>query len=156
MRRSDPFDDQPWWLISVKPGMEASYRRWNRVIIWSLAFVVASVFAMTLTPQPGHAAFAEHKMSLKIEIQVQSLTPSIARELGISADVSGVVITSVDPSSPAAAAGLERGDVIQEVNRKAVRSPEEYNKTLTETRGKAVLLLVNRGGSTHFVIVEPR
>ena len=87
---------------------------------------------------------------------MQSLTPSIARELGISTDVSGVVITSVDPSSPAAAAGLERGDVIQEINRKAVRSPEEYNKTLTETRGKAVLLLVNRGGSTHFVIVEPR
>jgi S1-C subfamily serine protease len=155
MRRSNPFDDQPWWLISVKPGMEASYRRWNRVIIWSLAFVVASVFAMTLTPQPGHAAFAEHKMSLKIEIQVQSLTPSIARELGISADVSGVVITSVDPSSPAAAAGLERGDVIQEVNRKAVPSPEEYNKALAETRGKAVLLLVNRGGSAHFVILEP-
>jgi len=89
-------------------------------------------------------------------VQVQSLTPSIARELGISTDVSGVVITSVDPSSPAAAAGLERGDVIQEVNRKAVRSPEEYHKTLAETRGKAVLLLVNRGGSTHFVIVEPR
>jgi hypothetical protein len=41
--------------------MEASSRRWNRVIIWSLAFVVASVFAMTLTPQPGHAAFREHK-----------------------------------------------------------------------------------------------
>ena len=143
MRRNDPFDDQPWWLISVKPGMEASSRRWNRVIIWSLAFVVASVFAMTLTPQPGHAAFAGRKISL-------------SRELGISTDVSGVVITSVDPSSPAAAAGLERGDVIQEVNRKAVRSPEEYNKALAETRGKAVLLLVNRVGSTHFVIVEPQ
>jgi S1-C subfamily serine protease len=143
MRRSDPFDDQAWWLISVKPGMEASSRRWNRVIIWSLAFVVASVFAMTLTPQPGHAAFAGRKISL-------------SRELGISTDVSGVVITSVDPSSPAAAAGLERGDVIQEVNRKAVRSPEEYNKALAETRGKAVLLLVNRVGSTHFVIVEPQ
>ena len=61
MRRSNPFDDQPWWLISAKPGIEASSRRWNRVIIWSLAFVVASVFAMTLTPQPGHAAFAGHK-----------------------------------------------------------------------------------------------
>ena len=143
MRRTNPFDDQPWWLISVKPGMEASSSRWNRVIIWSLAFVVASVFAMTLTPQPGHAAFAGRKISL-------------SRELGISTDVSGVVITSVDPSSPAAAAGLERGDVIQEVNRKAVRSPEEYNKALAETRGKAVLLLVNRVGSTHFVIVEPQ
>jgi serine protease Do len=59
-----------------------------------------------------------------------------------------VVITSVEPSSPAAAAGLERGDVIQEVNRKAVHSAEEYNKALAETRGKAVRLLVNRGGST--------
>ena len=67
MRRSNPFDDQPWWLISVKPGMEASSRRWNGVIIWSLAFVVASVFAMTLTPQPGHAAFAGHKISRKID-----------------------------------------------------------------------------------------
>jgi serine protease Do len=123
--------------------MEASSRRSNRVIIWSLAFVVASVFAMTLTPQPGHAAFAGHKISL-------------SRELGIATDVSGVVITSVDPSSPAAAAGLEPGDVIEEVNRKAVRSPEEYNVALAETRGKAVLLLVNRGGSAHFVNLEPQ
>ena len=67
MRSSKPFDHQPWWMISVKPDMEASFRRWNWVVIWSLAFVVASVFAMTLTAQPGHAAFAGHKIFLKID-----------------------------------------------------------------------------------------
>ena len=87
-------------------------------------------------------------------IQVQNLTPAIAHELGISSSVRGVVITSVDPSSPVASAGLEQGDVIQEVNRKPIRNVAEFNQAVRGSQGHSVLLLVNRGGSTHFVVVE--
>jgi serine protease Do len=65
-------------------------------------------------------------------------------------------VTSVDPASAAAAAGLSRGDVIQEVNHKPVTSIEEYKQALAATGKKSVLLLVNQGGVSHFVAVEPQ
>jgi serine protease Do len=89
-------------------------------------------------------------------VEVQNLTPSIARDLGISASTRGVVVSSVDPSSAAAAADLERGDIIQEVNRKPVLNVAEYNEVLSATRDQSVLLLVKRGTATRFVVIEPQ
>jgi serine protease Do len=89
-------------------------------------------------------------------VQVQNLTPAIARELGTQENSHGVVVSSVDPSSVAAAADLEQGDVIKEVNRKPVRNVQEFRHALAETHGQSVLLLVSRGGATHFVVVEPQ
>jgi len=87
-------------------------------------------------------------------VQVQDLTPAVAQELGISRTTRGVVITSVDPASAAAAADLERGDVIQEVNRKPVHNVREYTQALAEAHGQSILLLVSRGDATHFVVVQ--
>ena len=89
-------------------------------------------------------------------VQVQNLTPAIASDLGISARTTGVVITSVDPSSPAAAADLESGDLIQEVNHKPVRNVAEYDRAIGEIHEQQVLLLVKRGATTRFVVVEPQ
>ena len=54
---------------------------------------------------------------------MQPLTPAIASSLGVRRHVSGVVVTAVDPSSDAAAKGLQRGDMILSVNRVAVTTP---------------------------------
>lgn len=89
-------------------------------------------------------------------VQVQNLTPAIAQELGISTNTRGVVVTSVDPSSAAAASDVERGDVIQEVNRKPVHNVQEYNQAVAATHGGQVLLLLNRNGSSHYVVVAPQ
>ena len=51
---------------------------------------------------------------------------------------------------------LERGDVIQEVNRKPVRNIEQYRQALAGADKQPVLLLINRGGTTHFLIVPPQ
>jgi serine protease Do len=87
-------------------------------------------------------------------VQVQNLTPSIARELGVSAGTPGVVITSVDPSSAAAAAGLDRGDIIQEVNRKPIRNVADYDRALSEVHNQSVLLLVSRDSTTRYVVIQ--
>jgi serine protease Do len=89
-------------------------------------------------------------------VQAQNLTPEIARDLGISTNASGVVITSVDPASTAAAAGLDRGDVIQEVNRKPVHNMAEYDRAVAALHDESVLLLVSRGTATRFVVVQPK
>ena len=88
-------------------------------------------------------------------VNVQTLTPELASQLGLPRDTTGVAVTSVDPSSPAAAAGLQRGDAIQEVNRKPVRNVAQYRDAVAATAGQAVLLLVNHGGTTRFVVVQP-
>lgn len=81
-------------------------------------------------------------------VQVQNLTPAIARDLGLSTNTSGVVITSVDPSSAAAFAGLQRGHVIQEVDRKPVSNVAEYRQALMGSHNQAILLLVDRAQAT--------
>jgi serine protease Do len=65
----------------------------------------------------------------------------------------GVVVTDVDPSSPAAAAGLREGDVIQEVNRVPVAGVSEFQRAMQKASGGSVLLLVSRGGYTLYIAV---
>jgi len=88
-------------------------------------------------------------------IHVQELTPDIAEQLNLPAGTHGVIVSDVDPASPAVNADIQRGDVIQEVNHIAVANIEQYKRALAGADNKPVLLLVNRGGTTHFVVVEP-
>ena len=79
-------------------------------------------------------------------ISVEDLDAGTARELGLPAATKGVVVTDVDPASQAAASGLKRGDVIQEVNHVRVANTEDFNRALHKA-GDESLLLVNRGGN---------
>jgi serine protease Do len=83
-------------------------------------------------------------------VTVQDLDADTAQQLGLSPATTGVVVTSVDPSSPMASAGLQRGDVIQEVNHQRVNNVAEY-KAAVRKAGQHPLLLVNRQGSTLFL-----
>jgi serine protease Do len=88
-------------------------------------------------------------------VSVTNLNPQLRQQLGLPSGMTGVVVTAVEMGSPAAEAGLRRGDVIQEVNRRAVSNVSEFDRAVRQG-GDAVVLLVNRGGNTMFVVVEPR
>lgn len=88
-------------------------------------------------------------------LTVQKVTPQIAESLGLERP-EGVVITAVEPGSPGDEAGLRRGDVILEIDRKPVRSLADYGKALGETKkGRGILFLVRRGESTLFLALKP-
>jgi serine protease Do len=88
-------------------------------------------------------------------VNVQNITSDIAGQLNLPASTKGVIITSIDDASPAAAAGLNRGDVIQEVNHKPVTSVAEYQKAVAASpANQPLLLLINEGGITRYVVVE--
>ena len=87
-------------------------------------------------------------------IDVQDLTPEISQQLNLPSGTHGVVVTSVDPASAAAAAGINRGDLIQEINHKPVTSASQYRQLMSGASGQPILLLINRGGITSFVVVE--
>jgi len=102
------------------------------------------------------AAVEKATAASPLGLQVDRLTPQIAERLGIPANTKGVVVTNVEPGSPADGAEIHSGDVIREVNRKPVSTPEALEKAIGErTLGKPVLLLVQRGGSTVFITVAP-
>ena len=87
-------------------------------------------------------------------VQVEDLTPAIAQQLQLPESTTGVVVSSVDPSSVAADSGLNRGDVIQEVNHKPVSSVRQFKQAVSASKSGPVLLLVNRGGRTLYLAIE--
>ncbi|MFA5908784.1 MAG: DegQ family serine endoprotease [Vicinamibacterales bacterium] len=87
----------------------------------------------------------------KFGMTVEPLTPEIANRLELDTDVQGVVVTDVDPSGAAASAGLQEGDVIQQINGRSVRSVEQVRSGLDAASDKPVVLLVARGGASLFV-----
>ncbi|MFT3923625.1 MAG: Do family serine endopeptidase [Myxococcales bacterium] len=80
-----------------------------------------------------------------------ALTPELARRIDYSGP-GGVVVTGVAPGSAADRAGLTRGDVIEEVNRKAVQSEAQVEEALS--KGKALLKLHRQGGTFFAVFGE--
>ena len=86
-------------------------------------------------------------------LTVQRLTPEIARSLGLE-DARGVLITAVDPEGRGAEAGLRRGDVILEIDRKPIRDLSDYEKAIAETKDKNLLLLVRRGDANIFLALK--
>lgn len=109
-----------------------------------------------LTEKEEQAATGESAGAALTGVQVENLSQQDAQQLGLPVNTQGVVVTQVDPSSQAAAADLQRGDVIQEVDRKPVRNMQQYREAMASVGNQAVLLLVNRGGTTHYIVVQPK
>ena len=86
-------------------------------------------------------------------VSVQNLDAETAQDLKLPPSAQGVVVTDVSPSSEAADAGLRRGDVIQEVNHKPVKSTADFEHAVRSSKEENTLLLVNRNGSTLYLAV---
>jgi serine protease Do len=102
-----------------------------------------------------NASAAESPIHPSMGITVQTLTPQIARELGLKKSA-GVVVTGVEPGSPAAEANIQVGDVIQSVNRKPVKNVDDFVKIVEKAKDGNLLLLVQRGQRTLFAAVTPK
>ncbi|MBI3355338.1 MAG: Do family serine endopeptidase [Nitrospirae bacterium] len=90
-------------------------------------------------------------------LRVQALDNALMSQLNISTKTAGVVITSVEPGGQAEAAGLQRGDVIQEVNHETVKTLDDYQKAAGKIKkDELAVLLVNRQGNSLFVAVNPK
>ncbi|UCE07766.1 MAG: PDZ domain-containing protein, partial [bacterium] len=101
-------------------------------------------------PQPGEP---EEQTYQKLGLSVQDLTPDIANQLGYKNE-QGVLVADVAGGSPAEDAGLQRGDLIKEVNRAKVTSVKAFKAAIGKLdSGDSAALLVRRGQNTFFVAI---
>jgi serine protease Do len=87
-------------------------------------------------------------------VQTQDISPELAERLNLE-DITGVLVSDVDPDSPAARSGIRRGDVILEINRKQVKNMKDYY-ALAGKKGPSdtLLMLVKRGGTSIYIAVK--
>ena len=87
-------------------------------------------------------------------VTVAPLTEAARAEMGVNDTVNGVVVTELQPESPAAKAGLQRGDVIVRLGNQDVETPDALQSALDSVESDPALVLINRGGNQIFVAVE--
>jgi serine protease Do len=89
----------------------------------------------------------------KAGLALRDLTPELRRQLGLDAGARGVVVFGVQPDGAAAMSGLQRGDLITEINRRPVRNVSEANRALN-TKAKSIVLRVARGQMNMIVVLD--
>ena len=92
----------------------------------------------------------------RLGLELAPITPDIAGQLGIPRGTQGLVVASVDPAGPAANAGIQTGDIIQQINRQAVHNGADVQSTLAKSDGHPALLQILRQGQSIFVAVPLR
>jgi len=81
-------------------------------------------------------------------LSVRDLDEELMRRMALPAGTQGVVVSRVDPSGPAFDADIQRGHVLLEINRRPVRTVEEFRRLMASARsGDVLTLYVYRPGS---------
>jgi serine protease Do len=85
-------------------------------------------------------------------LELAPIDQGMRRQYRIPKEVEGVVVTKVASDSPAAALGIEPGDVIMSVDQQPVKTPQEAAEQLKQAAANGnILLLLNRHGTSQFV-----
>ncbi len=87
----------------------------------------------------------------RLGLDVRPLTPELARQMNLKS-TEGVIVAKVDDGSAAAEAGVQRGDVIREINRQRVRSMADYERLVKDVKeGDRLTVLLQRGPMSLYV-----
>lgn len=93
----------------------------------------------------------------KLGLALEELTPENRARFDLPKDAGGVLVTAVEPGSPAAGKGIRPGDLILRVGNSAVTTPEQVIKAVDEARAgerKAVVFLIRQGDDNRFVALQ--
>ena len=90
-------------------------------------------------------------------VTVGDIKPEMRKQFNIPDEVKGAIITAVSPDSPSADADIKVGDVLVEIDGKAVKDADEAVKMSEEVKRKSsVRVRVNSRGATRFVVIEEK
>jgi serine protease Do len=93
----------------------------------------------------------------ELGMNVETLTPEVARELGYDRDTRGVVVTQVDPSGLAARVGIRPGDMVVSVGGTPIQSLADFRQALQDRDVEAgIRMQIQRDGVRRFVYLKSR
>jgi len=94
------------------------------------------------------------KIEESFGLSVQELTPEIAEGLSLKGE-KGVVISGVKKGSPASDAGLQRGNLIQEIEHEQVENLSDYKRIMKESSSKKqIIIVIKQRGHSRYVVLK--
>jgi serine protease Do len=87
-------------------------------------------------------------------VTVTDIDKSIRHHLKVPVSVEGAMVLHIDDESPAFAAGLRPGDIMQEINREQVHTSQQAVDLSKKLRGQELLLRVWSDGASRFMTVS--
>ncbi|MFQ5432610.1 MAG: DegQ family serine endoprotease [Nitrospinota bacterium] len=155
------FDNKVVKTYEVLPRLVAAHKPGSKVKVQVVRDGKKKTFSITLgalkTARTRTAMMEKKKeKSTQYGLVIEDITPELAKNFQLEKS-SGAIVTQLMPGGPAQRAGITRGDVIEEVNRKPISSAAEFYD-LTSKAGKedAVLLTVRRGSTSTFIVIKPQ
>ncbi|HSB42236.1 MAG TPA: DegQ family serine endoprotease [Methylomirabilota bacterium] len=132
-------------VAATSPGRAVPLKVWRDKGEKSLEIKIGE------TPDETVALKSTNKGKSLLGLDVRPITPELARQLNLRS-AEGAIVFSVEEESPAAEAGLQRGDVIREVNRQKVRSVQDFERITKDVKdGDRVTVLLQRGPQSLYV-----
>ena len=102
----------------------------------------------------GQEPAPEGKTTEKFGLSVQELTPAVAKALGYKSE-KGVVVVLVKPESAADEAGIQKNDLVKEVNRSPISSIGDFRRAMEHVgKNESVAMLLRRGNNTFYVALQ--
>jgi serine protease Do len=142
--------DLPRLVAATRPGTAVDIKVLREGKDMSVRATLSTQDDKELAGRPGDSAATRGKLGMAI----QDITPQMAQSLGLK-EARGVVVSQVEPGSPADEAGIRAGDVILEVNRNKVRNVRETQAALEKGGSdRGALFLVKRGDSQLFIATK--
>jgi serine protease Do len=158
-----PIDDQRTLRLiisSMAPGTQLNlkviHNREPGLVTVTLGEMPAKETAKAESKQQERQKPSPSDNKAHIGVAVAELTPELAAQLGIPTSVKDVIIGDIEEGGAAAEAGLQVGDVIQEVNHKPIRKVTDFQAQLQSAGSDPMLLVVNREGHHLFFALAPR
>ncbi|WP_338114028.1 Do family serine endopeptidase [Thiorhodococcus mannitoliphagus] len=148
------YKDLPKLVASTKAGSEMSLEVVRNGKVRTLSVTVGAMPGDegALAQQDAGADANQPRLGLLLA----PLTPEVRMQYGLGADQKGVFVARVEPSSPAAKAGIKSGSLISMVGAELVESPDQIVAALhraAEEQQQALIMRVEQGGRARFVAV---
>ncbi|HYC65684.1 MAG TPA: DegQ family serine endoprotease [Reyranellaceae bacterium] len=147
-------------VSAIRPGSDVKLDVWRDGKELSLTAKLGDQSAPSRTAKLDKDKKPDAKSSAQpaYGVSLGRLTPEIRQQLGIKEEIAGALVGQVEPGSPADEQGLRTGDLIVQIGKTPIESPQDAAEKLAEAKkaGKPALLKVYREGTTRFVAMSAR
>ena len=136
-------------VAETPPGTTVRLSIWRDKAMKEITVTIGEQPKELVSTKTSESSKGDHALT---GITVEEMKPG---QSGRSKFQTGVLVTEVRSSSPAERAGLRRGDIIREINRKPVKHVRDFERLTKELTPKSpVLLLLVRGNTTIFLSIN--